>query len=994
MIFVHKTLQQLQRVTLIAICTLLFFNTVAHAQDEQLRELYDNPEQFNQLSGAAQNLMRIKFGPRLGEKINSDPSFSDREIGTSENNPESLLLNSLVNNPAADATAQDTQNETAIVLGSGSNIIGSFNDSGSNISGASKFTGFSTSNDGGNSWTDGGTLPTNAFGDAGDPVLVRDNLLGFTYLATLQFTGSGNNLPVFKSTNDGATWLAPVVGTPGKTGFQDKEWMAVDNFAGAGQSNLYLVSRDFGSGNGIYFFRSTDQGATFSPSGGTLIVSGNQGAWVDVGTDHSVYVYWYNSSPRSIQMRKSTDQGLTFGAAVTLTTLTSTATNGDLTLPAGFRSSSFPAAAVNAANGNLYVVYNDPSAATGGDRGNIFFRQSTNGGTTWSAAVLVNDDGTTRAQYIPSIAVKPDGSGLSVTWYDNRNDPSNLNIERWGVTATISGSAVTFGANFRISPQFVPVFGVDPVVNTTYMGDYDMMAADNTYFHTLWGDNRDQSIFVPSRKNANVRHAKFTINGPGAIPAFISSSVSVSGGNGNGIIDFNECNDIFVTLGNDGNLAATGISSTLATSTSGVSVTQSTSLFPNVPARGNGTNATAFKISTSPSFVCGTIINLTITVNYSGGSEVFNFQLPSGSAGSPILFNNNTPTPIADNTTTNIPIVVSGFAGAIGKVTFSLHATHTWDEDLDIYLIAPDGTSVELSTDNGSNGDNYGSSCAARTIFDDDAASSITSGTAPFVGTFKPEGLLAALKGKSGIAVNGTWTLRIIDDVSSDVGTFQCATLSIAPLVCTDGGGECPLPTNLVITVIPEGFYDTGLNRLNMKDTVRAYLRSIDPPYAKVDSAKAVIDSTTFTGNFAFWNVTNGTYYLALNHRNSIETWYFTPGTIVKGGSYGADFTTAQSNAYGSNMIQKGTKWCIYSGDVNQDGLVDGTDLAGVDNDNTNFASGYVATDLTGDNSVDGSDLALVDNNSTAFVTKIVPPGAIAVKREKLLPTLTKEEIK
>ena len=923
MIFIHKTLQQLQRVTLIAICTLLFFNKAAHAQDEQLRELYDNPEQFNQLSGAAQNLMRIKFGPRLGEKIDSGPSFSDREIGKSENNPKSLLLNSLVNNPAADATAQDTQNETAIVLGSGSNIIGSFNDSGSNISGASKFTGFSTSNDGGNTWTDGGTLPTNATGDVGDPVLARDNVTGEIYLSTLQY--SGNGLAVFKSTNDGATWSAPTQGAPGATGFQDKEWIVVDNFAGPGQGNVYLGYRDFAGSGGMRFTRSINHGATFLPSPGLLLKSSGQGAYVTVSPDHSVNYFWYDGT--TIKMRKSTDQGVSFASEITVTNLTSTGTNGDLTLPAGFRSNSFPSVAVNAVSGNMYVVYNDPTSTSGGDRGNIKFCQSTNGGATWSAAVILNDDGTTRAQYIPSIAVKPDGSGLSVTWYDNRNDPSNLNIERWGVTATISGSTITFGANFRISPQFVPVFGVDPVVNTTYMGDYDMMAADNTYFHTLWGDNRDQSIFVPSRKNANVRHAKFTINGPGAIPTFISSSVSVSGGNGNGIIDFNECNDIFVTIGNDGNLAANGISSTLATSTSGVSVTQPTSLFPNVPARGNGTNSTAYKISTSPSFICGTTISLTLTVNYSGGSEVFTFTLPSGSAGSPITFSNNTPTPIVDFNTTNIPIVVSGFAGAIGKVTFSLHATHTWDEDLDIYLIAPDGTSVELSTDNGGSLDNYGTSCSARTIFDDDAASSITSGTAPFVGTFRPEGLLSSLKGKSGIAVNGSWTLRIIDDVSTDAGTFQCATLSIAPLVCTDGGGECPLPTNLVITVIPEGFYDTGLNRLNMKDTVRAYLRSIDPPYAKVDSAKAVIDSTTFTGNFAFWNVTNGTYYLALNHRNSIETWYFTPGTIVKGGSYGADFTTAQSNAYGNNMKLRGTKWCFYSGDVNQDECYDGSEF-------------------------------------------------------------------
>jgi hypothetical protein len=108
----------------------------------------------------------------------------------------------------------------------------------------------------------------------------------------------------------------------------------------------------------------------------------------------------------------------------------------------------------------------------------------------------------------------------------------------------------------------------------------------------------------------------------------------------------------------------------------------------------------------------------------------------------------------------------------------------------------------------------------------------------------------------------------------------------------------------------------------------------------------------------------------------------------------GLNYTGAQGFIYGSNQILKGTKWCFYSGDVNQDGLVDGTDLAGVDNDNTNFVTGYVATDLTGDKSVDGSDLALVDNNSAAFVTKIVPPGAIAVKGEKPFLGLTKEEIK
>ena len=102
------------------------------------------------------------------------------------------------------------------------------------------------------------------------------------------------------------------------------------------------------------------------------------------------------------------------------------------------------------------------------------------------------------------------------------------------------------------------------------------------------------------------------------------------------------------------------------------------------------------------------------------------------------------------------------------------------------------------------------------------------------------------------------------------------------------------------------------------------------------------------------------------------------------------DFTTAQNKAYGNNMILKNTKWCIYSGDVIRDGLVDGSDLAAVDNDNTNFVTGYVSTDLTGEQIVDGSDLAIVDNNNTAFVGKVVPPGALTAKRMKQ-PLMEKE---
>ncbi|MBK8984020.1 MAG: hypothetical protein IPM38_17305 [Ignavibacteria bacterium] len=58
--------------------------------------------------------------------------------------------------------------------------------------------------------------------------------------------------------------------------------------------------------------------------------------------------------------------------------------------------------------------------------------------------------------------------------------------------------------------------------------------------------------------------------------------------------------------------------------------------------------------------------------------------------------------------------------------------------------------------------------------------------------------------------------------------------------------------TLLELTAITEGYYDNIEDRLNMKDTMTVYLRNTTAPYAKVDSANAVIDSLTFKGNFEF----------------------------------------------------------------------------------------------------------------------------------------------
>jgi hypothetical protein len=110
---------------------------------------------------------------------------------------------------------------------------------------------------------------------------------------------------------------------------------------------------------------------------------------------------------------------------------------------------------------------------------------------------------------------------------------------------------------------------------------------------------------------------------------FISQSSAISGGNGNGVIERNECNNLNVTIKNDGCLTGSNVSAVLSSSTPGVTITQPNSPYPNTAENATSTNTVPFSVSTSNSFVCGTTISFTLTVTFTGGSSTFSFTLPS-----------------------------------------------------------------------------------------------------------------------------------------------------------------------------------------------------------------------------------------------------------------------------------------------------------------------------------------------------------------------------
>jgi subtilisin-like proprotein convertase family protein len=150
------------------------------------------------------------------------------------------------------------------------------------------------------------------------------------------------------------------------------------------------------------------------------------------------------------------------------------------------------------------------------------------------------------------------------------------------------------------------------------------------------------------------------------------------------------------------------------------------------------------------------------------GSNVVSTAVEVTTGGGPgvtIYPSADVPKKISDLRTITSTINVSD-SYAIGDLNVQVNITHLRDTDLDVFLIAPDRTTrVELFTDVGGNGQDF-----TDTILDSEAATSIVDGSAPFVGSYRPEAETTDdLTAVSGTNVQGVWTLEITDDYRRSV---------------------------------------------------------------------------------------------------------------------------------------------------------------------------------------------------------------------------------
>lgn len=181
-------------------------------------------------------------------------------------------------------------------------------------------------------------------------------------------------------------------------------------------------------------------------------------------------------------------------------------------------------------------------------------------------------------------------------------------------------------------------------------------------------------------------------------------------------------------------------------------------------------------------------------------------------------------------------------------------------------------------------------------------------------------------------------------------------------------------PVQLSLRFFIEGFYNNSTDS-QTGDTITVLIKNSTAPYNNVDSTTAFTDAN---GNAAltFPALSNGSYYIAVKHRNSITTWSSSPVTLNNMVPASYDFSDNSAKAFGNNQKNVDSSpqtFAIYSGDVVRDGLVNLNDITAIYNAAVLFTNGYQTTDITGDNITNLNDITLAYNNSNSFVMMIAP---------------------
>jgi hypothetical protein len=278
----------------------------------------------------------------------------------------------LVNDRAQDAAYETVGQAEQMIAAQGSNILIAWNDGlGFATAPYTSTQGYGYSVDGGVTYTDGGSPPVPAgWRWASDPLVTVNEKTGdFWFCAMVDDNATRNGIAVVKArfNSDTVQWSAPALLRSGNNSavLFDKPWIAADSLSG----RLYLSYTVFSALADTIVFQRSSVGGTIWDSPQRLSSNAEagyvQGSRPAVGPAGEVYLTWYSIGSVDVdymRIRKSTDQGATFNAAVDVATVYSNFGSG----APGFNRGTgitYPSIAVDRSagthRGRIYVAWNE-----------------------------------------------------------------------------------------------------------------------------------------------------------------------------------------------------------------------------------------------------------------------------------------------------------------------------------------------------------------------------------------------------------------------------------------------------------------------------------------------------------------------------------------------------------------------------------------------------------------------------------------------------------
>jgi subtilisin-like proprotein convertase family protein len=271
-----------------------------------------------------------------------------------------------------------------------------------------------------------------------------------------------------------------------------------------------------------------------------------------------------------------------------------------------------------------------------------------------------------------------------------------------------------------------------------------------------------------------------------ASPVLVHEDSSVQDGDGDGALEPGEPFSLSERLRNAGDDAATGVSGTLIGA--GLTFTEPSSAWDDLEAGATGAGDAPFAGRLSSGASCGADAEATLSLSSDQGAQAVPLTLPTGEPQSPVVVpSTHSPAlPIPDDNAAGTASTLQVLnPGRVKDLNVRINGiTHGHVGDLRIDLTGPDGTTVRLLDHPG--GPDNGGDNLTGTVFDDEAATSISSGSAPYSGRFRPQNdQLSRFDGKPR---QGAWTLRVRDLSEVNTGTLGGWGTETQSAACDFGG--------------------------------------------------------------------------------------------------------------------------------------------------------------------------------------------------------------